>query len=445
MPDPVAPSAAAQKAAAHILGTAGLGLGSIRAPAGDFLPLHNLPDARHGGVASGSASPKQAPLTEESKDAARPGAALEQLLPELREWHVAGYVRYPWRAGRPGRRDPYGVWVAEVMAQQTRLAAMTPYYRKWMETFPTLGDVAAADLQDVLRIWAGLGYYRRAVHLHSAAQRIMTDHGGVFPSTREGLMSLPGIGRYTSGALLSLCFDQAAPAVDANVVRLFSRLWRLPLSQSRKRDVDDIETSILNLMHAQEGMPPGMLTEALMILGSRVCRPRSPLCGECPLAPGCVSFAAGWQPAVAGGAKKQTPVRKRLGLFLVTRAWGEKRVLMARNPSDGLLAGMWGFPTLPLDDEEDLDPEALARRILSEWNLQIESLEAGPLLIQDYSHFRRRQVTFSGDCRNPGDLEITSWPETRWTPLEEVLELPLSAIDRRMADCLLTVPRRADS
>lgn len=243
----------------------------------------------------------------------------------------------PWREST----DPYAVWVSEIMAQQTRVETAAPYYRRWLERFPTVTALAEAPLDDVLKSWEGLGYYSRARNLHRAARVVAEELGGEVPGTVDGLRALPGIGDYTAGAIASIAFGRAAPAVDGNVRRVYARLH------------DEAEPASADVVRWAASMVdpdrPGDFNQALMELGATVCVPRGPACGACPVEADCRARAAGTvhdRPA----PKKRSAVRREVravGVF-VRRGEGGDRVLLRRRPDEGLLAGLWEFPSVPL-------------------------------------------------------------------------------------------------
>ncbi len=324
------------------------------------------------------------------------------------------------------------------MAQQTRLATIVPYFENWMRTFPRLRDVGTATEREILQIWEGLGYYRRALNLHKAARLIMAWHGGQVPATRNELLALPGVGRYTAGAILSLCFNQPEPAIDANVVRLFSRLLRKPLTQSRKSDIDDVDRRIRSLLRHSAAMPPGMLAEALMVLGSRVCLPRTPRCPECPLKPSCRTFAQGARPMAASKIRKaDLPERHLAGFFLEAHWEGIHYVLLVRHPESDMLSGLWGFPVLPWPDpKRTLSLEEARLRVQQTLHFKVEELQAGPPLTQEYSHFKRQQRTYRAYIQSELPTEGLG-AEFRWVPVAEIETYPMSVLDRKMAQVFL--------
>lgn len=246
----------------------------------------------------------------------------------------------PWRALKGQAVDPYRVWLSEVMLQQTTVAAVGPYFLKFVKRWPSLGDLASAELDDVLRMWAGLGYYRRARLLHACAQTLRDAYGGVFPREEETLLRLPGFGPYTAAAVSAIAFGKRANVVDGNVERVMARIFRIeePLPRAKT-----------SLREAAASMLPekrcGDYAQALMDLGATVCTPRSPKCGACPWAKICRAREDGVQETLPRRDKKKPkPVRRAMAFVLVD---AKDRVLLRRRPESGLLAGMMEVPTSP--------------------------------------------------------------------------------------------------
>lgn len=245
----------------------------------------------------------------------------------------------PWRAPRGRRPDPYHVWLSEVMLQQTTVATVGPYFQKFIGKWPRLADLAAASRDDVMTAWAGLGYYARARNLHACAQKVMTEYGGTFPATEEGLLDLPGIGPYTAAAVAAIAFDRPTVAVDGNVERVVSRLYRVqdPMPGAKV----EIRARARDL--ALGNVRPGDFVQALMELGSIVCTPVRPKCGQCPWQEYCEAFRKGdAETFPRATAKSARPTRKGV-VFWLEDAKG--RVFMRRRPDKGLLGGMMEFPS----------------------------------------------------------------------------------------------------
>lgn len=282
----------------------------------------------------------------------------------LLRWYDRDRRDLPWRA-RPGEAaDPYRVWLSEIMLQQTTVKAVAPYFLDFLRRWPTVGDLASADLDDVLRAWAGLGYYARARNLHACARVIAARPGGAFPSSERELLALPGIGTYTAAAITSIAFGRAAMPVDGNVERVVARLFAVeePLPKAKRR-----------LAELARGLTPpqraGDFAQAMMDLGATVCTPAKPRCILCPLAEPCRARARG----IAENLPVRTPKAERPTrhgvVFFATRADGS--VLLRKRPERGLLGGMTELPTTewrgqayPVDEMMALAPAPAAWRTL---------------------------------------------------------------------------------
>jgi len=267
-----------------------------------------------------------------------PEAALAR---SLLAWYRRHGRDLPWRR----TRDPYRVWVSEVMLQQTTVRAVVPYYRRFLGRFPTLRALARAPLPRVLAAWSGLGYYRRARHLHAAARIIVKDHAGRFPSRPDQVRALPGVGRYTAGALLSIVFGRQEPVVDGNVARVLSRLFLMRGDARGRASQERLWDLARGLVRAAPA-DPGDLNQALMELGATLCSPLAPRCPLCPVARRCRARAAGAQEAIPGRRRARAPVDLAATLVLVAR---RGRFLMHRRRRTGLMDGLWEFPALEGD------------------------------------------------------------------------------------------------
>ena len=271
---------------------------------------------------------------------------LEQLPIPLLEWYRDNARTLPWREDP----TPYHVWLSEIMLQQTRVAAVLGYYRRFLEEAPDVTALAALDEERLMKLWQGLGYYNRARNLQAAARQIMTEHGGMFPSDYESVRALKGVGDYTAGAICSIAFGQPVPAVDGNVLRVVSRITG---------DDGDITTPAMKKRVTEElaaVIPlecPGTFTQAMMELGAMVCLPNgAPLCGRCPAREFCVAL----KEDRIGSLPVKTPKKARRveerTVWLILR---EGRVALRRRPAKGLLAGLWEYP----NGTEDALPEGV--------------------------------------------------------------------------------------
>jgi A/G-specific adenine glycosylase len=257
---------------------------------------------------------------------------------QLLRWYDRHRRSLPWR----GERDPYRIWLSEVMLQQTRIAAATPYYRTFLDRFPTLESLAGAREADVLAAWAGLGYYGRARHLREAARLVVREHGGRVPGDPDAFARLPGVGRYTAGAVLSIAFDRPLPALDGNVARVLSRLCALPASVRDSRGAGALWASATSLVPMRR---PGDWNQALMELGATVCTPRAPRCGTCPVRGSCLALSMGRVAEFPPPSQRRAGERLRQAVVLIER---RGRLLVTRRGGP-LLAGLWEPPGVELE------------------------------------------------------------------------------------------------
>jgi A/G-specific adenine glycosylase len=254
----------------------------------------------------------------------------------LLDWYDRHRRRLPWRPPADERADPYRVWLSEIMLQQTGVKTVGPYFLKFIERWPDVGALGRASQDDVLRMWAGLGYYSRARNLHACAVAVLRDHGGVFPDTEEGLRTLPGIGPYTAAAISAIAFDIRTMPVDGNIERVVSRLHRVeePLPQAKPR-IQELAATLLGPSRA------GDSAQALMDLGSSICTPKKPACALCPLNDDCAARTRGDQETFPRKAPKKSGMLRRGAAFIVTRG---DELLVRTRPEKGLLGGMTEVP-----------------------------------------------------------------------------------------------------
>jgi A/G-specific adenine glycosylase len=252
-------------------------------------------------------------------------------------WYDRHRRRLPWRA-RPGEEvDPYRVWLSEIMLQQTTVKAVGPYFERFLARWPSVADLARARLDDVLSLWAGLGYYSRARNLHACAAAVVRDHGGVLPDTEAALRGLPGIGPYTAAAIAAIAFDRRCMPVDGNIERVVSRLFAVEQAlPAAKPAIQHLAATLLGPDRA------GDSAQALMDLGAAICTPKQPACALCPLHDGCAARARGDQDSFPRKARKKTGATRRGAAFVVTRG---EQLLVRTRPAKGLLGGMTEVPS----------------------------------------------------------------------------------------------------
>jgi A/G-specific adenine glycosylase len=330
----------------------------------------------------------------------------------------------PWRE----TSDPYRILVSEVMLQQTRVETVVPYYRRWMERFPDAETLAGAEADEVLGLWEGLGYYSRARNLHRAVREVVARYGGELPSDPAALRELPGVGAYTAGAVASMAFGKAVPAVDGNVRRVLARLLDEPAPSAAA-----LEGWAGALVDPDR---PGDFNQALMELGALVCTPRSPGCGSCPVEEWCGARAAGTQEdRPARKPKKMAPlVHEAVAVLVRTGAAGEE-VLLRKRPEEGLLAGLWELPGIRVGSPEDAGAGALAlaRELLGVSGEPEWAPERLATVAHAFSHLRMRYHPFV--FRGVGAGRDGAEPPTlRWTSVEEMDEPALPVAQRRILE-----------
>jgi A/G-specific adenine glycosylase len=265
----------------------------------------------------------------------------------LLAWYDRDRRKLPWRPPAGERADPYRVWLSEIMLQQTGVKTVGPYFEKFLARWPDVDALGRATLDDVLRMWAGLGYYSRARNLHACAVAVRRDHGGAFPDTEEGLRALPGIGPYTAAAIAAIAFDRRTMPVDGNIERVVSRLFAVeePLPKAKPL-IQQLATTLLDAGDGKsragdEKSRAGDSAQALMDLGSSICTPKKPACALCPLNDDCISRARGDQETFPRKAAKKTGALRRGAAFVVTRG---DELLVRTRPEKGLLGGMTEVP-----------------------------------------------------------------------------------------------------
>jgi len=344
---------------------------------------------------------------------------------KLLRWYARHSRDLPWRR----TRDPYSIWISEVMLQQTQVETVIPYYRRFLARFPSLKTLAEAHDDEVLKLWENLGYYSRARNLHDAAREIAARWQCRLPHQRKELLALPGIGEYTADAILSIAFARPVAAVDGNVSRVISRLFALrsPLGspESRKR-ILDLANHLLSKKH------PGHFNQAMMDLGAVVCTPRAPSCLSCALRDLCKAKAVGLQERLPVVKKRPTLSNKHMTAAILFDR--KERVLLVRRPASGLLGGLWKFPGGERRKEEEVE-EALARTVREELDLHVRAVKTIASVRHAYTHFR--VIFHAYRCAivrgRPKSLAGSEW---KWVSAEELHSLALSKVERKILAAL---------
>lgn len=343
----------------------------------------------------------------------------------LLEWYDRERRDLPWRAGAGETPDPYRVWLSEVMLQQTRVEAVRPYFARWLERFPDLESLAGAPADDVMKAWEGLGYYSRARNLHSAARLVRERHDGRVPDDPAAFRALPGVGRYTAGAVMSIAFGREEPVVDGNVRRVLAR-WN---------DEPEPADPVLWEMAAGlvRGERPGDLNQALMELGATICTPRSPRCDRCPVAARCAARAAGTQESRPLPKKARPLPLERTAVAVVVRG---DAVLVGRRPAAARLGGLWEFPGARRGAGEDLS-RAAVRAAREGAGVEVEA-EADLCSVEHlFTHVRvRYEAVLCSVPAGPAPGRPGSYEEVRWVPLERLGDLAQPRAQQRIAALL---------
>ena len=330
----------------------------------------------------------------------------------------------PWR----NTRDPYKIWISEIMLQQTQVSTVIGYYQKFVAAFPTVKKLANAERGSVMKVWEGLGYYGRARNLHQAAQKVMVRFQGKIPDNEKDLSSLPGIGRYTAGAILSIAFGKPVPILDGNIIRLLSRIFHLT------ENIDQTETKKALWAVSKEIIPKKNIhdfNQGLMELGAMICRPKNPICTDCPLAVICEANRFSIQ--------QELPVRspkKKIPHYDVTAGiiWKRDKFLITLRPPKGLLGGLWEFPGGKQKAGESLK-NCLKREIREELSIDIKVKELLISVKHAYTHFRITLHVF--ECQYiSGKIQLQGCDDYRWITSAELDDFAFPGADRKVIKLL---------
>ena len=344
---------------------------------------------------------------------ARTGHPSTDVVPRLLDWFAASARPLPWRRDR----EPYHVWLAEVLLQQTRVVQAIPYYERFLERFPDLETLAASPLGRVLKTWQGAGYYARARHLHDAARILVGDHGGRVPTTVEGLEELPGVGPYIARAIASIAFDAPTIALESNGIRVAAR-WTLERGDVRAAPVRArLERTLAVWL---DGRPAGSFNEAIMELGETVCLPRRPRCEICPVARRCGARRSLPDPGELPRRSRRS-ARPHLRASLVVLVDRRGRWFVQRRPPTGLLGGLWEFPGGKIEPGETAK-EAARRELREETGFRVSRLDPIGVVRHAYSHFTVELHVFRKTLGSPAPRPAS---EQKWVTPRELERLPV--------------------
>ncbi|MBK8189892.1 MAG: A/G-specific adenine glycosylase [Vampirovibrionales bacterium] len=350
----------------------------------------------------------------------------------LTRWYASHARDLPWRR----TRDPYHVWLSEIMLQQTQVATVIPYYERFLARFSTVEALAAASEDETLKLWEGLGYYARGRNLRRAAQAIVETHQGRFPDTLAGMMALPGVGRSTAGAILTFAMGQAHPLLDGNVKRVLSRLFCFEADVNAPRSQETLWDYSAQLLAPSDD--PYAFNQAVMELGATLCTPQAPQCLLCPVKDFCEAAAKGAQHELPRKAVKKPSPHYDIGAAVL---WNGDRVLIQQRPRDGLLGGLWEFPGGKREGDETL-AETVAREIREELALEIRVRDKLISVKHAYTHFRITLHAFDCDYLG-GEPQARCAEAWRWTAPEKLRQFAFPKANNRVIDAILA--RRQDA
>ncbi len=349
-----------------------------------------------------------------------PKALREEVSKALLAWFEVHQRTLPWRSDPA----PYRVWISEIMLQQTRVATVLPYFARWMERFPDVESLAEAELEDALALWAGLGYYRRARMLHRAAGDIQERFAGTLPRTVKELLSISGIGRYTAGAIASIAYNEPAPIVDGNVIRILCRIFGLE-GEARSTPVQKQLWAL-----AEALIPEGKardFNQSMMELGALVCSPRSPSCSTCPVQTHCEAYRQDRveELPMLAKAKAQKPM---LMAALVVRDPTSNTYLFVQRPEEGLFGGLWAFPMAEVPGANHIEGhethcKTIAQGLLDELGLDATPSTFAAPVLHILTHIR--MVIQPLEINAPGASTRLVAPRQTWVPTDALLDFPL--------------------
>lgn len=345
---------------------------------------------------------------------------------QLLSWYDANKRPLPWR----DVDDPYLVWLSEIMLQQTQVDTVKPYFKRFVDKFPTIFDLAKATQEEVLLIWEGLGYYSRARNMHETAQNVVENFGGQIPDSWDDIIGLKGIGPYTASAVLSMAYQKPHAVVDGNVIRVLSRWFGIEDDVKRaaiKNDIQDLADDLLDKSR------PGDFNQALMELGALICRPSNAECDKCPLATDCTARKQVKTEVIPYKAPSKKVPHHHIGVGIIINEKNE--VLIARRPEDGMLGGLWEFPGGKQEKGESIE-KTIIRELEEELGVKVEVIQPFMKLKHAYSHMK---ITLhAGICKIiDGNPQPKASQEIRWIDIRKLNDVPFPKANRQLTKKLM--------
>ncbi len=346
-------------------------------------------------------------------------ADIEFIQKKLIDWFKKNQRALPWRKNY----DPYQVWISEIMLQQTQVTTVLPYFDQWIKKLPDIKSVADAKEDTILKLWEGLGYYSRARNLQKAAKVIVEKHNGQLPNDPKAILELPGIGKYTAGAISSIAFNKPEPIVDGNVIRVIARL----MNYSKNTRLPENIKHFWNWMEKSVPKEAREFNQGMMELGALICSPKNPKCDRCPLKSRCASNKKGTMNLLPNRGKKIEKVPIKVAIAIIEK--GEK-IFIQKRPSKGLMGGLWEFPGGKV--EKETVKEALKREIKEEIGIEISNIKPFHRIKHGYTKFSVDLHCFRAKTT---DKKIPS--KGKWVKIEELKKYPFPAANVRIIEKLM--------
>ena len=342
----------------------------------------------------------------------------------LLKWFKAHQRALPWRK----KYEPYHVWISEIMLQQTQVVTVLPYFDRWIKKLPTIQSVAEAKEDTILKLWEGLGYYSRARNLQKAAKMIVEKFDGKFPEKYEDILSLPGIGKYTAGAITSIAFNQNYPVVDGNVIRVISRLKAFKGNTRLPVNIQKMWKWAGDLLAKGEARD---FNQAMMELGALICTPKNPKCDQCPVQKFCSGFSSGIQEELPNRGEKKKTESIKVSIAVIQK---NGKFFVQKRPSSGLMGGLWEFPGGKVEKKET-SKQALIREIKEELGITLKGIKKITEIKHAYTRFKVDLHCYSAEIKE-GTISLKSAQEGKWVTLADLKKLPFPAANVRLIDQL---------